>query len=428
MTTAILFGTFFLLIVLTVPIGIAIGLSTLITVIISVDSVTALTITQKAFSSLNSFPLMAIPFFILAGILMAKGGISQRLLDFADAMVGFLTGGLAMITVMTSAFFAAISGSGPATVAAIGSFMIPSMKEKGYGGGFASAITASAGSIGVIIPPSIPFILYGVIGEVSIGKLFLAGILPGILIVFSLMIASYFMIKHKKISEDNNKKFNFKELFKALYNAKWALLAPIVILGGIYGSIFTPTEASAIAVMYSLIVGIFIYKELKWKDIYDSLVETATIVGTVMFLVGLSVTFAYILSLEHIPQKISDGILSFTDNRFIILFLIIIVLLIVGAFIDTVSAIVIFTPILIPIATDLGIDLVHFGVIMVALLAIGYVTPPVGANLFVASQIGKVPIERVFVSAIPLILIMIVAVCIIIAFPAISMYLPNLYN
>jgi len=430
MTIAVLFGSLFLFCLLSVPIGISIGLSTITTILFASDNIQLSTIAQKAFTSLDSFPIMAIPFYMLAGILMGKGGVSRRLLDFANSLVGFLIGGLAMVTVLTCMFFAAISGSGPATVAAIGSFMIPAMNEKKYGLGFASAITATAGSIGVIIPPSIPFILFGVIGSVSIGGLFMAGILPGILIGVILMIVSFFIVKKKNLKTEGleQKKISFKRVWSTFYEAKWALLTPVIILGGIYGSVFTPTEAAVVTIFYALIIGVFVHKEMKWRDIYDSVVETVTITGTTLYMIGLSIAFAYLLTIEQIPGTIASFITSTTDNPIIVLLMINVFLLIVGAFIDTIAALVILTPILLPVAVQIGIDPVHFGVIMITNLAIGFITPPIGVNLFVASGIGKTPMEQIIKSITPLFFAMLVSLLLISYIPAISMFLPNLLN
>ncbi|GLY10803.1 TRAP transporter large permease [Pseudobacillus badius] len=446
MTTIALFLSLFLLIALSVPIGIAIGLSTLFTALFFTDSIPVMTLTQKVFTSLDSFPIMAIPFFMMAGILMGKGGVSKRLLDFAGSLVGFVAGGLAMVTVLTCMFFSAISGSGPATVAAIGSFMIPAMEREKYGRGFAAAITASAGAIGVIIPPSIPFVLYGVIGGVSIGSLFLAGILPGIMIGLSLMIASYFIIKRKSVKNTENtasqfnvldetsvtieqmnvKRISFKHVLQTFYEAKWALLTPVIILGGIYGSIFTPTESAAVAIMYGLIVGKFIHKELSWKDVYDSALETIQVIGATLYMIGLSIAFAYVLNIEQIPQQIADFILGFSTNVYVVLLLIILFLLVVGAFLDTIAALVILTPILLPIVTQIGVDPVHFGVILVTALAIGFITPPVGVNLFVASAIGNISIEKIAVAAIPLFIVMLAILFLLSYVPFFSTFLPSL--
>lgn len=429
MTIAVLFGTLFILIFLSVPIGIAIGVSTILTIYLAVDNINVGTIAQKAFTALDSFPLMAIPFFILAGVLMGKGGVSKRLLDFASSLVGFMTGGLAMVTILACMFFAAISGSGPATVAAIGSFMIPAMQEKKYGGGFASALTATAGSTGVIIPPSIPFVLLGVTGGLSISELFLAGILPGILIGILLMIASFIVIKMKKIEvEESEKKIELKKVWTTFYKAIWAMLTPVIVLGGIYSGIFTPTEAAAVAIVYALFVGIFIYRELRWKEIYESLVETIRITGATLYMVGLSIAFAYLLTIERIPAKIADMILASSDNPIIVILLIILFLLIVGAFIDTIAAIVILTPILLPVATQIGMDPIHFGVVMVTSLAIGFITPPVGVNLFVASAVGKVPFDKIVRASLPLFITMVIALLIISFIPGISLFFVDLFE
>jgi C4-dicarboxylate transporter, DctM subunit len=429
LTAVVLFCSLLILILLSVPIGISIGVSTLITIIFSSNNIPLSTMTQKAFTALDSFPLMAIPFFTLAGILMGKGGVSKRLLDFAEALIGFIVGGLSMVTVLACMFFSAISGSGPATVAAIGSFMIPAMKERKYGLGFASALTATAGSLGVIIPPSIPFVLLGVTGSISISSLFLAGVFPGLMLGILLMVASYFIIKRKKIEMDstNNKKINIRNVCKTFYRAKWALLTPVIVLGGIYLGIFTPTEAAAIATLYAFIVGAFIHRELRWAEIYDSLVETIKITGATFYLIGFSLVFAYILTIEKIPTTIAEAMVTITDNPFLILLLINIFLLIVGAFIDTIPAIVVLTPILLPVATQIGVDPIHFGVIMVLNLAIGFITPPMGINLFVASAVGNVSIEKIVKASLPLFLVMIVGLILVTYIPSLSLFLPNLF-
>ena len=323
MTIVVLFGTLFLLILLSMPIGISIGIATVITIVFATDNVNLTTFSQKAFTALDSFPLMAIPFFTLAGVLMGKGGVAKRLLDFAQSLVGFITGGLAIVTVLACMFFAAISGSGPATVAAVGTFMIPAMKENKYGNGFSAAITAAAGSMGSIIPPSISFILLGVAGGLSISGLFLAGVFPGILIGVLLMIASYIMMKRKKdVIPSTYTKFSLKDVWLSFRKSIWAILTPVIVLGGIYAGIFTPTEASAIAVGYAVIVGSFIYRELALKDIYDSLIETLKITGAILYMVGLSLAFAYLLTVERIPVTIAEYMLDFSDNPIVILLLI----------------------------------------------------------------------------------------------------------
>src|SRR5690625_593643 len=352
MTIAILFGTFFIIMFIGVPIALSLGLSSLVTMVLATNSSPSVII-QKAFTSLDSFQLMAIPFFILAGVLMSHGGISKRLLNLATVLIGFITGGLAMVTVLASMFFAAISGSGPATVAAIGSFMIPSMKENRYSPGFAAAITASAGSIGVLIPPSIPFVMYGVVGTVSIGSMFLAGIIPGLILGLSLMAISFFIAK-KEGYKGTGKIPNFKDVLKALNEAKLALLIPVIILGGIYAGIFSPTESAAVASVYALFIGVFIYKELSWKSVYESFSSAALTNAATVIIIGFSISFAYLMTKERIPVIVSEFIVGISDSPIVIILIINIFLLVVGMFIDTISAIVILTPILLPIVTNIG--------------------------------------------------------------------------
>jgi len=426
MTIALLFGTMFLLMFIGVPIALSLGVASLVTMVFATNSSPSVII-QKAFSSLDSFPLMAIPFFILAGVLMSHGGISKRLLNLATVLIGFIAGGLAMVTVLASMFFAAISGSGPATVAAIGSFMIPSMKEKKYDSGFAAAITASAGSIGVLIPPSIPLVMYGVVGTVSIGSMFLAGIIPGILLGIALMVTSYITAK-KQGYQGTGEIPGFKDILKALNEAKLALLIPVIILGGIYGGFFSPTESAAVASLYALIIGVFVYKELDWKSVYDSFSSAALTNAATVIIIGFSISFAFLMTRERIPVIIADFIVNISDSLLIIILVINLFLLIVGMFIDTISAIVILTPILLPVVTPLGVDPVHFGVILVMNLAIGFVTPPLGVNLFVATTVGKVQFEKIVKAMVPILVAMIVALLIVIYFPPLSSGVANLFD
>ncbi|MGM8212269.1 TRAP transporter large permease [Virgibacillus sp. W0430] len=427
MTVGLLFGTLFICLLIGVPIAISLGVSALVAIYFGTTLPLDI-IAQKAFTALDSFPLLAIPFFMLAGILMGKGGVSKRLLDLATVMVGWMTGGLSLVTITACMFFAAISGSGPATVAAIGGFMIPAMVAKKYDGGFAAAVTASAGSIGVIIPPSIPFVLYGVIGSVSVGSMFMAGILPGMLIGGVLLLLSFIMSKKRGYKPDTVTKVNFKDLMKAVNEAKWALLIPVIILGGIYGGIFSPTEAAVVAAVYALIIGKFVYKELEWKTIFDGFLEAVVINATTMIIIGLSVSFAYFMTLEQIPGSIANFITGFSNSPVIILLTINVLLLVVGMFIDTISALVVLTPILLPVVTSVGVDPIHFGVILVANLAIGFVTPPLGVNLFVASSVGRVKFEKIAVAVIPFIVSMIICILVITYVPALSLWIPSLFN
>ena len=427
MTILMLFGTFLLCLLIGVPIAMSLGISALVSIYFGTTLPLGI-ITQKAFTALDSFPLLAIPFFMLAGILMGKGGVSKRLLDLASKIVGWMTGGLSLVTIVASMFFAAISGSGPATVAAIGGFMIPAMVARKYEPGFAAAVSASAGSIGVIIPPSIPFVLYGVIGSVSVGSLFLAGIIPGLMIGIALMLTAFFIAKKKNFESDSLEKFDFKEVLKSAWDAKWALLIPVIILGGIYGSFFSPTEAAVVAVVYSLIVGLFVYKELSLKDVYDSFLEAVIINATTMIIIGLSVSVAYYMTLEQMPNDIASFLTSMSTNPIVILLAINVLLFFVGMFIDTISALVVLTPILLPIVTSVGVDPVHFGVILVANLALGFVTPPLGVNLFVASSVGGVKFERIAIAVIPFIISMVICLLLITFIPALSTWLPSIVN
>jgi len=422
MTALVLFGSFAILLILSVPIGIALGLATLISILFS-GSLPVEFLAQGLITSVDSFPLMAVPFFILAGEIMAKGGISERLFNVANKIVGNRTGGFAIATIVTCMFFAAVTGSAPATVAAIGGIMIPAMVRMGYDKKFATAVVASAGSLGVMIPPSIPMVIYGVVGSgATIGDMFIAGIVPGILVGMGLMLYAYYYSR-KQGYVGTGEKFTIKGLLVAIWDAKWALLIPVIILGGIYGGIFTPTEASVIAVVVGLIAGLFLYKELKIKDLPKVMSDAALTTATVLIIVGTATAFGRLLTVEQIPNQIAEGILSISENPIIIILLITLLLLIVGCFMDTLAAIIILTPILLPIAVNLGYDPVHFGIIMIVNLAIGFITPPLGVNLFVASGISGLSIEAISKAIIPFVFAMFITLLVIIFIPQLSLFL-----
>lgn len=424
MVSLILFGSFVFFLIINIPIGISLGISSLATILF-IGKVDINYLVQNLTTSMDSFPLMAIPFFVLAGELMGKGGISKRLLNVGNALFGRYTGGLGIVTVVSCMFFAAISGSGPATVAAIGGLVIPEMIKKNYHVGFASSLTASAGSIGVMIPPSIPMVVYGVSGGVSITTMFMAGFIPGILVGLALIVWCYISSKRNNYGI-KEREYSAKEIFSTIWDAKWALLVPIIILGGIYGGIFTPTEAAAVAVIYGFIIGVFVYKDLSISDVFDILRRSALTTATVLVILGTASTFGRILTLEQIPMKIANAIASVSSSKYVILFLINILLLIVGTFMDTTAAIIILTPILLPVAKQVGVDPVHFGMIMVVNLAIGFVTPPLGVNLFVATGISKISLEEITKSMVPWLIVMIACLALITLIPGISLFLPRL--
>jgi len=378
---------------LSVPIGYAIGIATLIT-LISFSNIPITMIAQNAVAGVDSFPLLAIPFFMLAGNLMSSGGIAKRLVDFFESIIGHITGGLGMVTVVVCMFFAAISGSAVATVSAVGAFMIPEMVKHGYSKSFSAALTAAAGTIGVIIPPSVPFVIYGVVSGSSITELFTAGFLPGILMGVALIIICYIVSK-KNGYKGTDKKISLKDILISFKKAFWAILSPVIILGGIYSGKFTPTEAAVISVVYSFVVGVFIYKELDFKGAYTAFKDAIVVNGATTFMVGLSTAFAALLTMEQIPAKIASFILSISNNSFIVLLLINIFLLLVGMFIDNIPATIILTPILLPIAISFGMSPITFGIMLTMNLAVGFCTPPYGIDLFVASAISKVGMDEI---------------------------------
>jgi C4-dicarboxylate transporter, DctM subunit len=424
MTAAVLFGSFALLLLLSVPIGIAIGLATLVTIFFS-GSLPVEFLAKELITSVDSFPLMAVPFFILAGEIMGKGGISERLFKVANALVGNKTGGFAIATIITCMFFAAISGSGPATVAAIGGIMIPAMVRQGYDKRFATAIVAAAGSIGVIIPPSIPMVIYGVVGNASIGDLFIAGIVPGILVGLAMIVYAYFYSK-KNGYRGLEGKTSLADLGRSIWEAKWALLIPIIILGGIYGGIFTPTEAAVIAVVYGLFASMVLYRELKIKELPKVIIDSALTTATVLIIVGTATAFGRFLTIEQIPTRVAEAMLSISDNPLVLILLITVLLLFVGMIMDTLAAIIILTPILLPIVVAIGYDPIHFGILMVVNLAIGFITPPVGVNLFVASGISGVSMGALSRAVLPFVFAMLITLLLLTFIPQISLFLVGL--
>lgn len=420
---ALLFILLIGLMMASVPVGISLGLSTLVTMVLTTN-LDVITIPQYCVRGLDSFPLMAIPFFMLAGNLMKFGGLSEKLINLSNSLVRGFKGGLGHVTVLASMFFAALSGSAPATVMAIGSNVIPQMEKHGYDRGYATALASTAGTIGVIIPPSIPFVIYGVVSGASISDLFVAGIIPGILIGIVLMVVNY--IYARKYGYGGEGRASFREFLHELKDAIWALLVPVIILGGIYGGIFTPTESAVVAVVYTLIIGFVVYKELTWKKVWDAFMETGALNGTTTFMVGLSMSFAAYLTLAGIPSAVGQAILSLDAGPVVILLLINVVLLVVGCFVDNISSTIILTPILLPIAQGVGMTAVQFGIVMTVNLAIGFITPPYGVNLFYGSAIGKVSIEELSKKILPFIGAMIICLLLLTFIEPLSMWLPTL--
>lgn len=428
MVSATLFISLVVFLILQIPVGIAIGCSTLLAIF--AGGVLGKTfIAQAMITGTDSFPIMAIPLFILAGELMAQGGVSKRILNVANVFFGRITGGLAIVTVVVCMFFAAVSGSGPATVAAVGSMVVPTMLQKGYSKSFTLALVACAGSIGVIIPPSIPMVLYGVGTSTSISSLFMGGFGPGILIGGALIGWCYFYSKKNGWKFDQGEeKFILLKALKVVWEAKWALINPVIILGGIYAGIFTPTEAAAVAAVYAFVCGVFIYKEIKFKKLLDTIAGACSTTATTMVIIGCATAFAKILTIEQIPAAIASGMLAVTSSKVLILVFINILLLLVGCFMDTTPAMMVLAPILYPVAvTTLGLNPVHLGLIMVFNLSIGFITPPLGINLFVASRVGDVDLGVVIRGIIPFIIINLIVLQMITYIPEITTFLPNMF-
>jgi len=423
MVAILLLIGFFVFLCIGVPIGISIGLS-IIGVLVFNPFTSFSYLGQTMVTSLMNFPLLAVPFFMLAGSVMETGGLSKRLVAVANTIVGGGTGGLAKVTVITCLFFGAISGSAPATVAAIGGIMIPMMVKEKYSIDYAAGVSAVSGGLGVIIPPSIPFVLYGVSTGTSIGTLFVGGIVPGCIIGALLFFVADKTCK-KRGYLGTGEKFSFKKFTEAFWDAKWALLVPVIILGGIYGGIFTPTEAAVVSVVYGLIVGVFIYKELKWKDLPRIFIDNGVLVGAVIITAATATALGTAFSMLQVPTTIANAIALVSSNKYVVMAIIAVFLLFVGMIMDVAAAILILAPILLQIVVPLGWDPVHFGIIMTVDLAIGFVTPPVAMNLFVASGISGVPVNRIAVTAMPFIIAFLIGLIIIIMFPQLTLWLPT---
>ena len=421
MTTAMLL-TMVLCFALTVSVAVSIGLSSILGIYIS--DVNMLVSVKEMFSSINKFPLAAIPFFILAGNIMETGGISRRLVEFAKSIVGGVQGGLPMTCVLTCMIFAAVSGSSVATTFAIGAVLIPALIKHGYPTPWAAALQATSAELGVIIPPSIPLILYGVSAEVSIGELFIAGFGPGFLIGGALMLFVYIYCKFKGWGKnDGDGRLGF---FKATLQAGWALFMPVIILGGIYGGVFTPTEASAVAVFYALAVGMLVYREIKPKDLYTIFKKSVMSSSVIMFIIANAGLFAFLITRAGVPDAIGHWLQEVLKSPAYFLLGVNVALFLIGMFIETSAAIIVLAPILVPVAIYFGIDPVHFGLVMVVNLALGMITPPFGVNLFAACTVARISLDRIIKPLIPFILVILGCLMIVTYVPGLSLGLRDL--
>jgi len=416
------FLTFFIFLFMGVPIAFSMGLGSVIAILSEGMNLTV--VAQRMFAGVNSFSLMAIPFFMLSGELMLKGGISRRLVDFAHSLIGHVTGGLGMVDILTSVIFAGISGSAAADTAAVGAIMIEPMKERGYPGGLAAVIQATAGSLGPIIPPSLTMIIYCSLTNLSIGECFMAGVLPGLVIGLGCLIATYYYAK--KLGIKGERRATLKEIWQATKDAALALVMPIIIIGGIVGGVFTATEAGAIAVLYALIIGLFVFKEFGLKDLPHIFVDSASSSAMCLLIVAAANVFSWLVAYAKVPTTIVNLLTSLTSNKYIIMILLVIFLLIVGMFIETLSATIIVAPILMPVAAQYGIDPVQFAMVMVITLVYAGVTPPVGGVLFITMGIAKVKMKDTLKYLPAYLGVVCISLLILIFFPEISLFLPKL--
>ncbi len=425
MAITILLVSFLLLVLLRFPIAYAVALSSILCLLYQGLPLT--TVAQQMVKGISSFSLMAVPFFITMGYLMGSGGISEKLIDLANACVGWMRGGMAMVNIVASYFFGGISGSAAADTASLGSIMIPMMVEQGYDDDFSTAVTVTSSCEGLLVPPSHNMVIYATTaGGISIGSLFLAGYLPAAILAGTLMIGSYIISVRRKYPKGD--KFRILNLLKQISISFWALAAILIVVVGVVGGIFTATESAAIAVLYSLIVSVFIYRGLKWKDVWKVLDQCVNTLSIVLILISTSSIFGFLLTRLNVPTLAANAIIGFTDNPILIALLLNVILLLLGMIMDMAPIILIATPILLPIAKAIGIDPVQFGVMMILNCGIGLLTPPVGAVLFIGSAVGNVNIERVVKATLPFYVLMIITLMLVTFIPSISLFLPSLFR
>lgn len=424
MAAVILFVSFIALIFVGVPIAFSMGISSLVYLLM--NDIPSIVISQKLFSGINSFVLLCIPGFVLAGNLMNTGGITKRIIKFSNAAIGHIRGGLGLANIVASMIFAGITGTAIADTTSLGAILIPAMEEEGYDVPFSVAVTASSSTIGPIIPPSLPMIIVGTLTGLSVSKLFLGGAIPGILLGIFLMIVAYIISVKREYPKDTKKPFNI--VLKTFFSAFWALMMTVIILWGILGGFFTPTEASIVASLYAFIVGKFVYKELQWSQIPKIVLDTMKTSSAIMFLVGFAATFGWILASEQIPQLVAEFILSISSDKIVVLLLLNALLLFVGMFMETIAALIILFPVLLPVAVEIGMDPIHFGVMAVLNLMIGLTTPPVGVCLFAGASIGKISIAKATRAILPFLAVSLFVLMLVTFIPQITLFLPNLLN
>lgn len=415
--------SFITFLILGVPIAFVLGLTSFVALLYS-GHVPLLLMPKEMFSGTDSFPLLAVPFFMLAGNLMNAGGITKRLINFCNILLGYVRGGLALVNVVASMFFAGITGAAVADTSALGSILIPAMTREKYDRDFSAAVTAASSTVGPIIPPSIPMVILGTVGELSIGALFLAGIIPGIMVGLSLLIVAYVISRKRNYPKEKVKSVG--EFFYGLKDAVLALLMPAIIMGGILGGIFTPTEAAVVAVVYAFIVSFLVYREIRWKDLPKVLIDSVVTTSIIMLVIANSAIFGWILANHQVPQTVAQIFLSISTNRWIILLLINLFLLFVGTFMETTASLIILTPILLPLAVKVGVDPIHFGLVMVLNLVIGLITPPLGVCLFVSCGIAKITLEQIVRAILPFLIAAIAVLFIVTYIPELSLWIPRM--